>query len=56
MSTITMKQVMKSPVETVNVNEKFSIVWDLFKLKGIRHLPVVDDKEILVGVITQRDQ
>ena len=52
---IFLKTIMVKELYTINVNEPLSKVWDIFKTYGIRYLPVVDDKGILEGIITQRD-
>lgn len=52
--TITLKDVMSTPVITVQVWEDFHVVYDKFTLHGIRHLPVVDDAGRLVGLVSQR--
>ena len=44
----------KKPV-AIWVKEPFSKVVELMKTYSIRHLPVVGDKNRLVGIITQRD-
>ena len=43
--------------DVVSVRESDSMLWvsSLLKLIGIRHLPVLDDRERLVGVATDRD-
>ncbi len=51
----TMRDAMVSPVQTLNisnVNDVFAILF-LFRRFGIRHLPVTDDHEHLVGLISQ---
>ncbi len=40
---------------TIGINEPFSRVWEIFKLRRIRHLPVLDKDRKLEGLITQRD-
>jgi len=30
-------------------------VWDIFQSRGIRHLPVINAENVLVGIVTQRD-
>src|SRR3989338_1157869 len=52
---VSVKAIMKKPVRTVNVNEDFSRVEEIFVAYGIRHLPVVDGNHKLVGLITQKD-
>ena len=45
---------IKDPV-TIDIAEPFSRVWDIFRMKKIRHLPVINNKRELRGIITQRD-
>lgn len=49
------KDLMVSPVVTLRVDDPFHKVEEKLRLKGIRHLPVIDDTGKLVGLITQRD-
>ena len=52
---IRLKEVMKSPVITASIDDPFSKVEEKFRMKGIRHLPVVDAANRVVGLVTQRD-
>jgi CBS domain-containing protein len=52
---VLLKTIMTKELYTININEPFSKTWDMFRTYGIRHLPVVDDKGILQGIVTQRD-
>jgi len=52
---IRVRDIMKTPVITANIDEPFSKVEEKFRMKGIRHLPVVDAHDKVVGLITQRD-
>ncbi len=45
---------IKDP-RTIDIDESFSKVWEIFKEYDIRHLPVIDNNRILRGIITQRD-
>lgn len=49
------REIMVSPVITVNENDNFSVVEEKFRLHKIRHLPVINKENQLVGIITQRD-
>ncbi|HTL48320.1 MAG TPA: CBS domain-containing protein [Verrucomicrobiae bacterium] len=49
------KELMVSPVITVQEDDPFSKVEEKFRTKGIRHLPVVDSGGLLKGIVTQRD-
>jgi CBS domain-containing protein len=47
--------VMTTDVVTVNMNDTLSTADDVMRLGRIRHLLVIDDDGVLVGVISQRD-
>lgn len=49
------QDIMKSPVIVLEVDDPFHLVNEKFQLKDIRHLPIVDANNILVGLITQTD-
>ena len=48
------KEVMSSPVETLDRNDTLSLAEDLMTMKRLRHLPVLDEGR-LAGIVTQRD-
>ena len=50
-----LKEVMTKNAFTVTVDEPFYKVAEIFQKHGIRHVPVVNDKKELVGLVTQRD-
>jgi CBS domain-containing protein len=50
-----LKQIMKYPAITLDVDSHFSKVEEFFRLYHIRHLPIVDKNNCLLGIITQRD-
>ena len=52
---IFLKDIMVKKPYTIDINEPFSKVWEAFKIYDIRHLPVIDSKGILRGIVTQRD-
>lgn len=52
---VPVKEIMTSPVFSIHVDAPFSKVEEMFREQGIRHLPVVDERNVLVGLITQRD-
>lgn len=52
---VKLKEIMAKKVIAIDVKEPFSRVEEKFREFGIRHLPVVREKKILVGIITQRD-
>jgi CBS domain-containing protein len=45
---------MVKKVETLDRNDTLSLAEDLMKMKRLRHLPVLDDGD-LVGIVSQRD-
>jgi CBS domain-containing membrane protein len=49
------RDLMSTPVHTVPPTERLADVHGLMRLAGIRHLPVVDDGGVLLGVISDRD-
>lgn len=49
------RQVMDSPVITVQETDDFALVQEKIALYDIRHLPVVDETGSIIGLITQRD-
>ena len=49
------KEIMSTKLITVKVDEAFSHVEEKLRLHHIRHLPVVDNNNKLVGIITERD-
>lgn len=49
------RDVMTSPVTTLDPNDKLATAADVMNLGRIRHIPVVDDEGELVGIVTQRD-
>ena len=49
------KEVMTASPVSIQVSDPFREVPKKFKAFGIRHLPVVDEKNRLVGLVSQRD-
>lgn len=49
------EEIMTTPVQIVQDSLLFSRVEEMFVEKHIRHLPVVDSKLQLVGIMTQKD-
>jgi len=49
------REIMTSPAFTVRVNQPFRDIPKLFAQHHIRHIPVVDDRQRLVGLLSQRD-
>jgi acetoin utilization protein AcuB len=52
---VTVADIMTSPVRTIDINEPFATAEEIFVKEGIRHLPVVDAQNKLVGILSQRD-
>lgn len=48
------REIMSRPVETLDRNDTLSLAGDLMNMKRIRHLPVLDEGNV-VGIVTQRD-
>ena len=49
------RELMQTSVATVRASETLTAVDDLMKTGWVRHLPVVDAVDRVVGIITQRD-
>lgn len=49
------EDIMSSPVFTINQNKKTKVASEVFLEKRYRHIPVVDDSSILVGILSDRD-
>jgi CBS domain-containing membrane protein len=49
------RDVMTHEVATLELNDKLKIADDVMKLGRIRHMPVLDDEEEIVGILSQRD-
>ena len=55
MKTMFLKEIMiKDPI-TLNIDESFCRVAQIFQEKDIRHLPIVNAQGLILGVISQRD-
>ncbi len=52
---IPVKEIMITKVISIKEDEPFSHVEEKLRLNKIRHLPVVDSGNKLIGIITQRD-
>ena len=48
------ERIRRNPV-TINPNASFFEAQSLIQLKGIRHLPVVDENDRLLGIVTESD-
>lgn len=49
------KDVMQKEVVTLRLEDCLDVAEDIMRLGRIRHLPVIDDGNRLVGLVTQRD-
>jgi len=49
------RDLMSSEVATLHRNDQLSIADDVMRLGRIRHLPVLDEDEQVVGIVSQRD-
>lgn len=52
---VQVQDVMVRKVITVKESDDFALVWEKMSLNDIRHLPVIDRTNALVGLVTQRD-
>ena len=55
MRNIPLKEIMITNAVTANPEEPLSKVEEKFRRRGIRHVPVVDDKNQVVGMFTRND-
>ncbi|BCN93151.1 hypothetical protein THMIRHAM_09360 [Thiomicrorhabdus immobilis] len=51
---VNVAEIMVSPVFTININSSIEEAWQLMQAKKIKHLPVLDNAE-LVGMCSQED-
>jgi len=49
------REIMTNPVVTVSVNLSLTDTWRLLAAKGFHHLPIVDDRQQLQGIVSDRD-
>lgn len=49
------REIMKAPVISASPELPVEEAFEIFKKHGIRHLPVVDDKERLIGIVSDKD-
>lgn len=49
------RDVMTAPAVSVPMDAPFSVVEEQFRVHGFRHLPVVDERKMVMGVVSQRD-
>jgi len=55
MESLRVRDLMTPEVATLQQNDKLTLAEDVMRLGRIRHLPVLDDEEALVGIVSQRD-
>jgi len=53
--TLRVRDLMAPEVTTLQRNDTLSIADDVMRLGRIRHLPVLDDDGLIVGIVSQRD-
>ena len=49
-----LEKIMIKPVITVHENDEFHVVQEKMETHAIRHLPVVNEVGVLVGILTER--
>ncbi|MCB9778814.1 MAG: CBS domain-containing protein [Alphaproteobacteria bacterium] len=49
------RQYMSSTVIAANLQDGLHQTWERMRERGVRHMPVLDDHEKLVGIISDRD-
>src|SRR5215510_3570038 len=54
-SNVQVRELMTRSVRTLGRNDKLSVADALMRTERIRHLPVLDEKGLLVGIVSQRD-
>jgi CBS domain-containing protein len=54
MKKVLVRDIMSSPVEVLSVGDSLDLARHLMKAGHIRHLPVVDGQERLIGLVTHR--
>ena len=53
--TLRVRDLISAEVTTLRRNDTLSIADDVMHLGRIRHMPVIDDDGLLVGIVSQRD-
>jgi len=49
------RDIMSTDVATLELNDKLKIADDVMRLGRIRHMPVLDADQAIVGIVSQRD-
>jgi CBS domain-containing membrane protein len=55
MTPVLVKHIMTSPVVTFFAEQTLPLAEDVMRFKHLRHLPVIDDGGVLVGLVTHRE-
>lgn len=55
MKNLLLKDIMTKDPITLNIDESFCKVAEIFQEKDIRHLPIVNSQGLILGIISQRD-
>lgn len=55
MKMMLLKEIMTKDPVTLNIDESFCRVAQIFQEKDIRHLPIVNAQGLILGIISQRD-
>ena len=55
MKMMLLKEIMTKDPVTLNIDESFCRVAQIFQEKDIRHLPIVNGQGLILGIISQRD-
>jgi len=55
MQKVFLKEIMTKDPVTLNIDESFCRVAEIFLKKDIRHLPIVNSQGVILGIISQRD-
>lgn len=54
-SDVRVGDIMSKPPRTLQRNDRLSVADDLMRAERIRHLPVLDERGLVAGIVTQRD-
>src|SRR5215813_3602707 len=54
MRTTTVRDIMSTPVEVLQIGDTLDLAERLMKAGRIRHLPVIDGQQRLIGLVTHR--
>jgi acetoin utilization protein AcuB len=55
MKNLLLKEIMTKDPVTLNIDESFCRVAEIFQERDIRHLPIVNAQGMILGIISQRD-